>query len=31
LSFLGFAGLMAAPWLVTTAVEYLVFRRFFDL
>lgn len=31
LSFLGFAGLMAVPWLVTVGVEYLVFRRFFDL
>ena len=29
LSFLGFAGLMALPWLVTVAVELLVFRRFF--
>lgn len=29
LSFLGFAGLMAAPWLVVIAVEYVVLRRFF--
>jgi arsenical pump membrane protein len=30
LSFLGFAGLMLLPWLVTLAVEYGVLRRFFD-
>ncbi len=29
LSFTRFAGLMAGPWLVGIAVEYLVFRRFF--
>lgn len=29
LSFLGFTGLMAGPWLGAIAVEYLVFRRFF--
>ena len=29
LSFLGFTGLMAGPWLAAIAVEYLVFRRFF--
>ncbi|MCG2797409.1 MAG: hypothetical protein L6367_02600 [Cellulomonas sp.] len=29
LTFAGFAGLMAAPWLVTVAVEYAVFRLFF--
>ena len=29
LSFVGFARLMALPWLVVIAVEYLVFRRFF--
>jgi len=29
LSFARFAALMAAPWLVTLAVEYAVFRRFF--
>ncbi|MFE9253044.1 SLC13 family permease [Streptomyces sp. NPDC007088] len=29
LSFLRFAGLMAAPWLAAIAVEYAVFRRFF--
>lgn len=29
LSFLQFAGLMAAPWLLVIGVEYLVFRRFF--
>ena len=29
LSFTQFAGLMAGPWLVGIAVEYLVFRRFF--
>ncbi|MET9020840.1 SLC13 family permease [Actinopolymorpha sp. NPDC004070] len=29
LSFLAFAGLMAGPWLVAIAVEYVVFRRFF--
>ncbi|MCE3555253.1 arsenic transporter [Pseudonocardia sp. RS11V-5] len=29
LSFLGFAGLMLLPWLVTLAVEYGVLRRFF--
>jgi arsenical pump membrane protein len=29
LTFLGFAGLMLLPWLVTLAVEYGVLRRFF--
>jgi arsenical pump membrane protein len=29
LSFVGFARLMALPWLVVVAVEYLVFRHFF--
>lgn len=29
LSFLGFAGLMAAPWLVAILIEYVVIRRFF--
>lgn len=29
LSFLRFAALMTAPWLVAIAVEYVVFRRFF--
>ncbi|WP_157728743.1 SLC13 family permease [Actinopolymorpha singaporensis] len=29
LSFLAFAGLMTAPWLVAIAAEYVVFRRFF--
>lgn len=29
LSFLGFAALMAAPWLVTVLLELLVFRVFF--
>jgi len=29
LTFLGFAGLMTAPWLVCIAVEYVVFRLFF--
>ncbi|NMH96400.1 ArsB/NhaD family transporter [Pseudonocardia acidicola] len=29
LSFLGFAALMALPWLATLAVEYLILRRFF--
>jgi arsenical pump membrane protein len=29
LSFVRFAGLMALPWLVAIAVEYVVFRRFF--
>lgn len=29
LSFIGFAGLMAAPWLITIVVEYLIFRWFF--
>ncbi|MFD2080731.1 SLC13 family permease [Actinopolymorpha cephalotaxi] len=29
LSFLAFAGLMAGPWVVAIAVEYVVFRRFF--
>ncbi|GAA4208559.1 arsenic transport integral membrane protein ArsB [Actinocatenispora rupis] len=29
LSFGAFAGLMALPWLVVVAVEYVVFRRFF--
>ncbi len=29
LSFLGFAGLMAMPWLITIIVEYLIFRWFF--
>lgn len=29
LSFLGFAGLMTAPWLVCIAVEYVVFRLYF--
>jgi arsenical pump membrane protein len=28
-SFLHFAGLMTAPWLVAIATEYVVFRRFF--
>jgi nucleotide-binding universal stress UspA family protein len=30
LTFIHFAGLMAAPWLVAIAVEYVVFRRFFS-
>ncbi|MEU2751864.1 arsenic transporter [Streptomyces collinus] len=30
LSFTRFAALMALPWLVAIAAEYLVFRRFFD-
>ncbi len=29
LSFLGFTGLMAGPWVAAIGVEYLVFRRFF--
>lgn len=29
LSFLGFAGLMAGPWLVAIAIEYAAFRFFF--
>ena len=29
LSFAGFAGLMGLPWVVSIAVEYVVFRRFF--
>ena len=29
LSFLGFTGLMAGPWLAAIAVEFAVFRRFF--
>jgi arsenical pump membrane protein len=29
LSFAGFAGLMAAPWLVAIAVEFVVFRWYF--
>jgi arsenical pump membrane protein len=29
LTFLGFAGLMTAPWLVCVAAEYFVFRLFF--
>jgi arsenical pump membrane protein len=29
LTFSRFAGLMAAPWLMSIAVEYVVFRRFF--
>ena len=29
LTFIGFAGLMTAPWLVCIAVEYAVFRVFF--
>jgi arsenical pump membrane protein len=29
LTFVGFARLMALPWLVVIGVEYLVFRRFF--
>ncbi|QGF22874.1 SLC13 family permease [Raineyella fluvialis] len=29
LGFVGFAGLMAGPWLVAILVEYLVFRRYF--
>jgi len=29
LTFLGFAGLMTAPWLVCIAAEYVVFRLFF--
>ena len=29
LSFVGFTGLMAGPWLAAIAVEYLVFKRFF--
>jgi arsenical pump membrane protein len=29
LSFVGFAGLMAGPWLVAIGVEYVVFRKFF--
>lgn len=29
LSFAGFAGLMAGPWLVAIGVEYVVFRRYF--
>jgi arsenical pump membrane protein len=29
LTFVNFARLMALPWLVVVAVEYLVFRRFF--
>ncbi|MGW3990471.1 SLC13 family permease [Streptomyces sp. NPDC004830] len=30
LTFTRFAALMALPWLVAIAAEYLVFRRFFD-
>ncbi|PKQ30797.1 MAG: arsenic transporter [Actinobacteria bacterium HGW-Actinobacteria-2] len=30
LSFIHFAGLMAAPWLVAILVEFVVFRRYFD-
>ncbi|MFT4125944.1 MAG: ArsB/NhaD family transporter [Gordonia sp. (in: high G+C Gram-positive bacteria)] len=30
LGFLGFAGLMAAPWVVAIAVEYAIFRWFFN-
>ncbi len=29
LSFVGFTGLMAGPWLAAIGVEYVVFRRFF--
>ncbi|RPA02525.1 SLC13 family permease [Gordonia sp. OPL2] len=29
LTFLGFTGLMAAPWVVAIVVEYLIFRWFF--
>ncbi len=29
LTFLGFAGLMAGPWLICIAVEYVTFRWFF--
>ena len=29
LTFVGFAGLMALPWLSVIAVEYLILRRFF--
>jgi arsenical pump membrane protein len=29
LSFVGFAGLMALPWLAVIAVEYAILRRFF--
>jgi arsenical pump membrane protein len=29
LSFLGFAGLMALPWLAVIGVEYVILRRFF--
>jgi len=29
LTFIGFAGLMTAPWLLCIAVEYVVFRWFF--
>ncbi|MGH3473145.1 MAG: SLC13 family permease [Nocardioidaceae bacterium] len=29
LTFVGFAGLMALPWVVVVAVEYVVFRLFF--
>jgi arsenical pump membrane protein len=29
LSFLGFAGVMAAPWIAAIVVEYLIFRWFF--
>jgi len=29
LTFLGFAGMMALPWLAVIVVEYAVFRRFF--
>jgi arsenical pump membrane protein len=29
LTFAAFAGLMALPWLVVIAIEYVVFRRFF--
>ncbi len=29
LTFLGFAGLMALPWVVAIAIEYVIFRRFF--
>lgn len=30
LTFAGFAGVMALPWLLVIAVEYAVMRRFFD-
>jgi len=31
LTFVGFAGLMAGPWLVAIGIEYLVFRKFFGI